>query len=267
MDKPMSNFHFKFMSFGYKFRDFFLPPKNILKDVGIKRGFHVLDYGCGPGSYTIAAAELVGNSGRIYALDIHPLAIQSVQSIASKKQLTNVETICSNCKTGLQDNGVDACIRATIYPGDEVKVKLLANGTSIKTGLKNSSNSGDLIVYGVIAALAYIPQPSRMFICHRVIEKYVKDGVWFFRTMGDNNPEPDPWEVPPYWVLGVVVQITHRNLSRSEPLDYSSDLPDRPIENPGSAHLLALRDLAVGILVGLSIGFVAAKIARKPAWR
>lgn len=85
--------------------------------------------------------------------------------------------------------------------------------------------------------------------------------------MGDNNPEPDPWEVPPYWVLGVVVQITHRNLSRSEPLDYSSDLPDRPIENPDSTHLLALGDLAVGILVGLSIGFVAAKIARKHAWR
>ena len=31
MDKPMSNFHFKFMSFGYKFRDFFLPRMKILK--------------------------------------------------------------------------------------------------------------------------------------------------------------------------------------------------------------------------------------------
>ncbi len=85
MDKPTSNFHFKFMSFGYKFRDFFLPRKNILKEVGVKPGFHVLDYGCGPGGYIIAAAEFVGKSGKIYALDIHPLAIQMVQSIASKK--------------------------------------------------------------------------------------------------------------------------------------------------------------------------------------
>ena len=107
MDKPVSNFHFKFMSFGYKFRDFFLPPKNILKEVGIKPGFHVLDYGCGPGSYTIAAAELVGRSGKIYALDIQPLAIRSVQSIASERQLMNVETICSDCRTGLPDNSVD----------------------------------------------------------------------------------------------------------------------------------------------------------------
>jgi Ribosomal protein L11 methylase len=87
MDKPMSNFHFKFMSFGYKFRDCFLPRKNILKEVGIKPGFDVLDYGCGPGGYIIAAAELVGKSGKIYAVDIHPLAIQRVQNIASKKQI------------------------------------------------------------------------------------------------------------------------------------------------------------------------------------
>ncbi len=56
----------------------------------------------------MAVAELVGKSGKIYALDIYPLAIQSVQRIASKKQLTNLETICSDCKTGLPDNGVTA---------------------------------------------------------------------------------------------------------------------------------------------------------------
>ena len=110
MDKPVSNFHFKLMSFCFKIRDFFLSRMNILKEVGIKPGFHVLDYGCGPGSYVIPLAELVGKSGKIYALDIHPLAIQSVQSIASKKQLTNVETICSDCKTGLPDNSVDAVL-------------------------------------------------------------------------------------------------------------------------------------------------------------
>ncbi|GAH29083.1 unnamed protein product, partial [marine sediment metagenome] len=48
----------------------------------------------------MATAEFVGKSGKIYALDIHPLAIQMVQRIATKKQLTNVETICSDCKTG-----------------------------------------------------------------------------------------------------------------------------------------------------------------------
>lgn len=106
----MGNFDFRCMLVFFTFRDFFLPRKNILKEVGIKPGFHVLDYGCGSGGYLIATAELVGKSGKIYALDIHPLAIQRVQNIASKKQLTNVETICSDCKTGLPDNSVDVIL-------------------------------------------------------------------------------------------------------------------------------------------------------------
>ena len=110
MDTPVSNLHFKFMSFGYKFRDFFLPRKNILNEVGIKRGFHVLDYGCGPGGYVIVTAELVGKSGKVYALDVHPLAIRKVGDIASKGRLTNVETICSDCKTGLPDSSVDVVL-------------------------------------------------------------------------------------------------------------------------------------------------------------
>ena len=117
MDEPKPNLDFKLMSLTYKFRDLMLPRMNILKEVGIEPGFHVLDYGCGPGSYIIAAAELVGESGKIYALDIHPLAIQKVQSIASKKQLPNVETIYSDCKTGLPDESIDVVLLYDTFHG------------------------------------------------------------------------------------------------------------------------------------------------------
>ncbi len=110
MDKPMPNSHFRWMSLEFKLRDLFSPRKSILKEVGIKPGFHVLDYGCGPGSYIIPLAELVGKSGKIYALDIHPLAIQKVQGIASKKHLTNVKTIHSDCETGLPEGSVDVVL-------------------------------------------------------------------------------------------------------------------------------------------------------------
>lgn len=110
MNKPVPDFHFKAMVFAFRFRDFFAPRKNILKEVGIKPGFHVLDYGCGPGSFIIPIAKLVGKSGKIYALDIHPLAIHMVQGIASKNQLENVETIRSDCKTGLPDNSIDVVL-------------------------------------------------------------------------------------------------------------------------------------------------------------
>ena len=79
MDKQMSNFGFWLMSVEFKLRDFFGTRKGILKEVGIKPGFQVLDYGCGPGSYVPAAAELAGKTGKIYALDAHSLAIKMVQ--------------------------------------------------------------------------------------------------------------------------------------------------------------------------------------------
>ena len=107
MDKTGSNFSFKVMSFTFKLRDLFIPRMNILEEVGINPGFVLLDYGCGPGSYIKPTAELVGKSGKVYALDINPIAIQMVQNIIAKNQLKNVETIRSDCKTGLPDSSVD----------------------------------------------------------------------------------------------------------------------------------------------------------------
>ncbi len=108
--KPKSYLDFKIMSLTYKFRDLRLSRMDILKEVGIRTGFHVLDYGCGPGSYIVPLAKLVGESGKIYAIDFHPLAIQAVQSIAARKRLANVQTILSDCETGLQLSSVDVVL-------------------------------------------------------------------------------------------------------------------------------------------------------------
>ena len=110
MDKPQPDMGFKLMSFGYRFRDLRLPRINILKEAEIKPGFSVLDYGSGPGGYIKPTTELVGKSGRIYALDIHPLAIQKLQNIAVKRRLENLDTIQSNCKTGLPDDSIDVVL-------------------------------------------------------------------------------------------------------------------------------------------------------------
>jgi ubiquinone/menaquinone biosynthesis C-methylase UbiE len=106
----MSDISFRIMAFTFKIRDFLKPRRDIVKEVGMKEGFHVLDYGCGPGSYVPAVAELVGKSGKIYALDINPAAIKMVKKIAVKKQLSNVETILSDCNTGLPDNSIDVVL-------------------------------------------------------------------------------------------------------------------------------------------------------------
>jgi hypothetical protein len=49
---------FGFMKLAFRLRDFIYPRLQVLREVGIQRGFHVLDYGCGTGSYIRDAANL-----------------------------------------------------------------------------------------------------------------------------------------------------------------------------------------------------------------
>ena len=44
-------------------------PEEEIRKLGLKEGQKILDYGCGIGSYTFPAAKLVGEKGRVYALD------------------------------------------------------------------------------------------------------------------------------------------------------------------------------------------------------
>ena len=107
MGKPMSDFNFRFMSFGYRFRDLFLPRRNVLDEVGIKAGANILDYGCGPGSYSVIAAQLVGATGKVYALDCFPRQLEMVAEQSKQEGLTNTKTILSSRETGLPDECVD----------------------------------------------------------------------------------------------------------------------------------------------------------------
>jgi len=91
------------------------PRKKVLQEIEILPGFQVLDYGAGPGSYTIPAAQRVGDEGKVYALDIHPLAVNGVAKTAKNKGLNNVETIQSDCATGLADTSIDLIFLFDIF--------------------------------------------------------------------------------------------------------------------------------------------------------
>lgn len=110
MTRILANIEFQVMSFFFKFRDILIPPQKILNEIGISPGFFLLDYGCGPGSFSFAASELVGKSGKVFALDIHPLAIKKVKKISSQRGYSNIETIYSDCDTGLGDSSIDVVL-------------------------------------------------------------------------------------------------------------------------------------------------------------
>lgn len=83
------------------------PPAKMVGEAGLKPGMRVLDFGCGVGGHAFAAAELVGETGGVYALDINRLAVDRIGKIARKKGFANVEAICSDRETGLDDEYLD----------------------------------------------------------------------------------------------------------------------------------------------------------------
>ncbi len=121
----VSNFNYKIMAAYLRFRERFRKPEETLRILGIEEGHKVLDFGCGIGSYSIPAAKIVGETGRIYALDIHPVAIDRVQKRIDQENLRNVETIQSGLETGLADESLDYVLLLDVYSWIPTKAKLM----------------------------------------------------------------------------------------------------------------------------------------------
>lgn len=81
-------------------------PEIILKGIGLKTGSTFVDVGCGDGFFSIPAARLVGQEGRVYCVDMNGDAIDVLKKNATKAGLENLtvkvgraeETIfCDSC--------------------------------------------------------------------------------------------------------------------------------------------------------------------------
>ena len=109
-DPHMSNFSFRIISLMHDnpLLPIFRNPYKLLKAAGLKQGQKVLEVGCGPGFFTIPAAKIVGNEGVVYAVDVHPLAIERVKEKIEKEGIKNIKPILANASdTGLPDRSID----------------------------------------------------------------------------------------------------------------------------------------------------------------
>jgi len=69
-------------------RKLFQNPAKILKEY-ITPGDTVIDMGCGPGFFTIEIANMVGNTGRVIAVDLQKEMLARVSKKAARKGVTD----------------------------------------------------------------------------------------------------------------------------------------------------------------------------------
>ncbi len=80
-----------------------------LSTIGVHAGQTVLDFGCATGTYSMAAARIVGEQGKVYAIDKNEDALNKLQRSASDEGLGRIKTISTDGepRIPLQDEAVD----------------------------------------------------------------------------------------------------------------------------------------------------------------
>jgi ubiquinone/menaquinone biosynthesis C-methylase UbiE len=86
--------------------------EKFLKDIGIKGGQKVLDFGCGSGNYTIPAAKIAGEEGLVYALDKDKRSLDQLMHKAESMGLKNIIRLDTSNEsgTGLDNESVDVVL-------------------------------------------------------------------------------------------------------------------------------------------------------------
>jgi SAM-dependent methyltransferase len=104
----------------------FFDPNKTLKLLGVDCSIRdVADFGCGYGTFTIPAAQMI--SGKIYALDIEPEMVKTVERKAKELNLNNVVAVLRDFiseGSGLNDLSVDFVFLFNILHADNPDILL-----------------------------------------------------------------------------------------------------------------------------------------------
>lgn len=95
------------------FRSELLNAKKILKELGLKRGNKVADFGVGiTGHFAFAASSMVGEEGKVYAVDIIPDILKMLQKQCALATVNNIQTVWGDFEgkvrtLSIKDDSVD----------------------------------------------------------------------------------------------------------------------------------------------------------------
>ena len=80
----------------------FLSPVQIIENLNLRKGDTVADFGCGSGAYVFAASKIVGDRGKIYAIDNHRDILEKINREAEKMNIINIDTLLADIEKKVQ---------------------------------------------------------------------------------------------------------------------------------------------------------------------
>ena len=128
------------------------PPDKIIERSGVKQGMTVLDLGCGSGAFTTFVARVIGEQGKVYAVDIQPAMLQQLECKLAKAENQGIKNIelrqASAYKLPFEENSIDLVYMITVLPEIPDRGRALRE---IKRVLKPD---------GVLAVTEFLPDPD-----------------------------------------------------------------------------------------------------------
>ena len=123
----------------------FLDAKYVLEQFGELLGKTIVDIGCGDGHFSVAASELVGDSGKIYSMDVDEPSIISLNNKIKQKGTQNITTMLADFTKGveIETESVDISLMVNVFHGFVINGEEKQVINEIKRLLKNT---GELII-------------------------------------------------------------------------------------------------------------------------
>jgi ubiquinone/menaquinone biosynthesis C-methylase UbiE len=96
-----------------------LDSNRVLSTIGLKKGDTFLDAGCGDGYMSLAASKIVGDEGKVYAVDVWEESINAFKEKIESDNIKNIEASVANItqKIPVDDESIDILYIGNVLHG------------------------------------------------------------------------------------------------------------------------------------------------------
>jgi ubiquinone/menaquinone biosynthesis C-methylase UbiE len=105
-----------------------MPPKRTLENMLVTKNVELLDIGAGVGYFSIPASQIVGQNGKVYAVDTSEEMLEELKQRIEQKDIENIELVKGkDYDTDIQNNNVDYILISNVLHEVEDKILFLSN--------------------------------------------------------------------------------------------------------------------------------------------
>ena len=139
-------------------------PQKLIDALQIKAGQTIADLGAGSGYYTFRIAPLVGERGRVLAIDVEPRMLRIISDRAKHAGITNITTVLGTpSDPNLEPNRIDLLFMVDVYHELEFPFEVMSQ---VREALKPG---------GRVALIEYRAEDPAVMIkpVHKMTEKQI----------------------------------------------------------------------------------------------